>query len=59
MLEKLQEFLEQEEELLADFQDDLSMYSPFTKEHSKAYSLWAAQAIRVRALQDAYVDLLK
>ena len=33
---KLQEFLEQEEELLADFQDELSMYSPFTKEHSKA-----------------------
>lgn len=58
MLEKLQEFLEQEAELLADFQDDLSMYAPFTKEHSKAYSLWAVQAIRVRALLEA-VDLLK
>lgn len=58
MLEKLQQFLEEEQELLQDLQSDLNDFDTCNREYSQTYGLWASQLIRVRALQDA-VDLLR
>lgn len=46
--DKVQQLFEEEQELLTDFSADLEE-AKNTKEHSKAFAVWAMQTTRVKA----------
>ncbi|HEY4623721.1 MAG TPA: hypothetical protein VIH12_07660 [Solibacillus sp.] len=55
-MEKLQQFLADEEELLADFLLDMES-AENNKEYTRAAALWSAQTARVGAIRDV-LDLI-
>lgn len=56
-MEKLQQFLADEQELLADFLMDMEN-AEGNKEYTRATALWSAQTARVGAIRDV-IELLK
>lgn len=56
-VEKLQRFLAEEEELLADFLLDMEN-AENNKDYAKASALWSMQTARVGAIRDV-IELLK